>query len=115
VTLIGRRWSQTPALIPRLYPKKTFLLFCDRQDQLPGIQPAAVFYLLFKKADAVCAIDLDTILPFYFISKLKRIPRVYDAHELFCEMKEVVTRPLVYKVWKRWKIYGAQIQARLYG
>jgi glycosyltransferase involved in cell wall biosynthesis len=59
------------------------------------------FYLLFQKADLVCAIDLDTILPCYFISKLKNIPRVYDAHELFCEMKEIVTRPAVYKIWKR--------------
>jgi len=58
------------------------------------------FYLLFKKADAVCAIDLDTILPCLFISQIKKIPRVYDAHELFCEMKEVVTRPFIHKCWK---------------
>jgi len=51
--------------------------------------------------DAVCAIDLDTILPCRLVSGLQRIPRVYDAHELFCEMKEVVTRPLIYKIWKR--------------
>jgi len=25
---------------------------------------------------------------------------VYDAHELFCEMKEVVTRPAVRRIWK---------------
>ena len=59
------------------------------------------FYLLFQHADAICAIDLDTILPCYFISRIKKIPRVYDAHELFCEMKEVVSRPAVYKIWKR--------------
>jgi glycosyltransferase involved in cell wall biosynthesis len=58
------------------------------------------FYLLSQKMDGICAIDLDSILPCYFISRLRRIPRVYDAHELFCEMKEVVTRPLVYKAWK---------------
>jgi glycosyltransferase involved in cell wall biosynthesis len=50
--------------------------------------------------DGICAIDLDTILPCYFISRLKKIPRIYDAHELFCEMKEVVSRPAIYKVWK---------------
>lgn len=59
------------------------------------------FYLLFKKMDLVCAIDLDTILPCYFISKIKRVHRVYDAHELFCEMKEVVSRPPIYRLWKR--------------
>lgn len=58
------------------------------------------FYLLFKKANAICAIDLDTILPCLLISQIKKIPRVYDAHELFCEMKEVVTRPFIYKCWK---------------
>lgn len=59
------------------------------------------FYLLFKKMDCICAIDLDTILPCYFISKMKKIKRVYDAHELFCEMKEIVTRLGIFKVWKR--------------
>ena len=102
VTLIGRRWPQTLALIPRTFTqKRLFCFFATGKISYLEYNLRLFFYLLFKKADAVCAIDLDTILPFYFISKLKRIPRVYDAHELFCEMKEVVTRPKVYKVWKR--------------
>lgn len=56
-------------------------------------------YLLSQKADAFCAIDLDTILPIYFSSKLKNVNRVYDAHELFTEQKEIVTRPSIYKLW----------------
>ncbi|MES1226846.1 MAG: group 1 glycosyl transferase, partial [Bacteroidota bacterium] len=59
------------------------------------------FYLLFKKMDLVCAIDLDTILPCLFISKIKSVRRVFDGHELFCEMQEIVSRPVIYKVWKR--------------
>ena len=47
------------------------------------------------------AFDLDTILPCYFISRIKKTKRVYDAHELFCEMKEIVTRPGIYKIWKK--------------
>jgi len=57
------------------------------------------FFLLFRRMDAICAIDLDTIIPGYMISILKRIPRVYDAHEYFTEMKEVITRPAIRKVW----------------
>src|SRR4051812_22934346 len=57
-------------------------------------------YLLFMKMDAVCAIDLDTILPCYFVSVLRSKKRVYDAHELFTEMKEIITRPQVKKIWK---------------
>jgi glycosyltransferase involved in cell wall biosynthesis len=34
------------------------------------------------------------------VSRLRRIPRIYDAHELFCELQEVVSRPFVYKSWK---------------
>jgi hypothetical protein len=33
--------------------------------------------------DGICAIDLDTITPCLAISKLKNIPRIYDAHEFF--------------------------------
>ncbi len=51
--------------------------------------------------DCICAIDLDTILPVYYISNIKKIKRVYDAHELFCEMKEIVSRPKIYAAWKR--------------
>lgn len=101
VTLIGWRWSKTPALVPRPFAQKRIFCFF-RTGKLKYLEYnlRLFFYLLFKKTDAVCAIDLDTILPFYFISKLKGIPRVYDAHELFCEMKEIVTRPVVYRAWK---------------
>ena len=57
------------------------------------------FYLLFKKADAICAIDLDTILPCLSVSRWKKIPRIYDAHELFTGLKEVETRPPIKKFW----------------
>lgn len=56
-------------------------------------------YLLLIKADLFCAIDLDTILPVYFASKIRSIKRVYDAHELFTEQKEIVTRPAIQKMW----------------
>src|SRR5215467_4706198 len=55
------------------------------------------FFLLFKKMDGICAIDLDTISPCLAISKLKKIPRIYDAHEFFTGLKEVVTRPAIKK------------------
>jgi glycosyltransferase involved in cell wall biosynthesis len=63
--------------------------------------------LLRRRMDLVCAVDLDTILPVYLASVIKRIPRVYDAHELFTEMKEVVTRPAIHRAWhflERWLV-----------
>ncbi len=56
-------------------------------------------YLLFTKTDAFCAIDLDTIIPCYFASIFRKKPRVYDAHELFTEQKEIVTRKRIHQFW----------------
>lgn len=66
-----------------------------------------LFFLLFRRMDLVCAVDLDTILPCYLVSVAKGIPRVYDAHEWYTEMKEVVTRPVIKKVWlglEKWMV-----------
>jgi glycosyltransferase involved in cell wall biosynthesis len=78
----------------RCFFNKGFLFYAEYNVRL-------FFFLLFVKMDAVCAIDLDTILPCYFISFLRRKKSVYDAHELFTEMKEIVTRPAVKNIWMR--------------
>ena len=57
------------------------------------------FYLLFQKVDILCAIDLDTILPVYYVSRIRGKKRVYDAHEIFTDLKEVISRPSVHKMW----------------
>jgi glycosyltransferase involved in cell wall biosynthesis len=57
-------------------------------------------FLLFRKMDGVCAIDLDTILPCLLASRLKRVTRIYDAHEYFSEMKEVISRKGIRRIWK---------------
>ena len=101
VTLTGRKLpgSISLAIMPyhqyriRCFFNKGFLFYAEFNLRL-------FFYLLYKKADLVCAIDLDTVLPCYLISRIKNIPRVYDAHELFCEMKEIVSRPRIYNFWK---------------
>ncbi len=54
---------------------------------------------MFKKTDAITAVDLDTILPCLWASRLKKCKRFYDAHELFTEMKEVVSRPIIHRIW----------------
>lgn len=57
------------------------------------------FFLLFARFDTICCIDLDTMLPAYFVSKLRNKNRVYDAHEYFSQQKEIISRPKIYKVW----------------
>jgi glycosyltransferase involved in cell wall biosynthesis len=102
VVLVGRKLPNSVPLSPKKYQQKRLTCFFNKGKLFYAEYNFRLFfYLLFKKVDAICCIDLDTILPALFISNLKRIKRVYDAHELFCEMKEVVIRPKVYKIWKR--------------
>ena len=102
VLLIGRKLSNSKPLQPLSFQQKRLSCFFNRGKLFYGEYNIRLFfYLLFLKADLLCAIDLDTILPVMFVSKLRNIQRVYDAHELFCEMKEIVTRPSIYKTWKR--------------
>lgn len=101
VMLTGRKMPGSLPLVPQPFQQKRLSCFFSKGFGFYAEYNIRLFlWLLFQKADAVCAIDLDTILPVYFVSKLKGSKRIYDAHELFCEMKEVVSRPRVYKCWK---------------
>ena len=100
VVLVGRCMKGSSALPTQSFEQKRLrLLFGKGKLFYIEYNIRLFLFLLAKKMDAVCAIDLDTILPCLYISRLKKIPRVYDAHELFTEMKEVVTRPKIHRFW----------------
>jgi glycosyltransferase involved in cell wall biosynthesis len=100
VLLIGRKMNNSVTLKKELFQQKRlrcffntgFLFYAEYNLRL-------FFYFLFLKTDAICAIDLDTILPCYFISVIRSKKRIYDAHELFTEMKEVIARPSIKNIW----------------
>ena len=57
-------------------------------------------YLLFLKSDLLVSNDLDTLLPNYLISRIKKIPLIYDSHEYFTGVPEIQNRAVVKYVWK---------------
>jgi glycosyltransferase involved in cell wall biosynthesis len=102
VLLVGRNTKKSIPLVPQPFQQKRLNLFFSRGKLFYlEFNIRLGVYLALKRFRIVCAIDLDTILPCYFISRMKGTKRVYDAHELFCEMKEVVTRPTIHRAWKK--------------
>jgi glycosyltransferase involved in cell wall biosynthesis len=59
------------------------------------------FCLLFLKIDVFVANDLDTLLANYLASRIKRKPLIYDSHEYFTEVPELVNRPRVKAIWEK--------------
>ena len=100
VTLIGFKRKNSKPLSERPYGQVRIPVLAEQGKLLyGGYWLMLFFYLLFKRCDALCAIDLDTILPVYLVSLIRNKRRVYDAHELFTELKEVVTKPREKKIW----------------
>lgn len=102
VLLVGRQWPASAPLTPQPYRQHRLrchfrrgkLFYLEYNLRLLG-------YLLGQRAAAWCAIDLDTALPVWLRARLGGQPFIYDAHELFTEVPEVVNRPLVQGLWRR--------------
>jgi glycosyltransferase involved in cell wall biosynthesis len=62
--------------------------------------------LALRKLDAICAVDLDTLLPAVVWAGLRKKKLVYDAHEYFTEVPEVVGRRGVQWVWEKVAAWG---------
>jgi glycosyltransferase involved in cell wall biosynthesis len=77
----------------RLLFRKSALFYAEYNIRL-------FFYLLFKKVDIMVANDLDTLPANYLVSVIRRKTLVYDSHELFTEVPELVGRNVTKKVWE---------------
>jgi glycosyltransferase involved in cell wall biosynthesis len=100
LVLVGRKLKSS-AEISRNYKTKRFrLLFNKGPLFYANYNFRLFFYLLFHKADVLLSNDLDTLLPNYLVSKIKKQKLVYDTHEYFTEVPELIDRPFVKKVWE---------------
>ncbi len=58
-----------------------------------------LLYLLKSKVDVFVANDLDTLPANNLASRIKRKPLIYDSHEYFTEVPELIGRPVVRTIW----------------
>ncbi|QTE22197.1 glycosyltransferase [Polaribacter cellanae] len=99
VYLVGRLLKNSED-INRDYTTKRFKLFFNSGVLFYAEYNIRLFFfLLFKKKDILLSNDVDTLLPNYFISKIQHKKLVFDSHELFSEIPELVNRPKVKKIW----------------
>ncbi len=100
VILVGRRLKTSQA-INRKYDTKRFKLWFNSGALFyANYNIHLFFYLLFSKFDALWSNDLDTLLSNYLVSRLKGEKIIFDSHEYFTEVPELVNRPRVKKIWK---------------
>jgi glycosyltransferase involved in cell wall biosynthesis len=101
VTLVGRQRKTSTAILPKSFNQLRLKCWFDK-GKLFYIEYniRLLWFLLFAKTDIICAIDLDTIVPCALAGKWRRKKLVYDAHEYFTEVPEVMHRPMVQKVWQ---------------
>lgn len=100
VTLVGRLMPGSPKLTPQKF-EQIRLKLNFHSGKLFYIQYNLRLYRFLRrqKADAICAIDLDTIVPVYYAAKKLKCIKALDAHEYFTEMNEIKRRPGIYKIW----------------
>jgi len=59
------------------------------------------FYLCFSvSAKVYSAVDTDALLGITMAAALRRKPLVYDAHEYFIQLEEIMKRPVTKTIWK---------------
>ncbi|KAA9327608.1 glycosyltransferase family 4 protein [Hymenobacter busanensis] len=101
VRLVGRQWPASQPLTPQAFEQhrlrcwfsKGKLFYLEYNLRL-------LLYLLGQRGwHAYGCADLDAALPTWLRARLGGLPFVYDAHELFTEVPEVVARPAIRRVW----------------
>lgn len=101
VLLVGRRLRSSQEMEYRSYRTKRFRMFFEKGAFFYAWFNFRLFwFLLFHSSGILVANDLDTLLPNYLVSKLKRNKLVYDSHEYFTEVPELISRPKVRAVWE---------------
>ncbi len=100
VTIVGRQLRDSLRLSERPYhTRRLKLLFNQGPLFYVNLNFRFLLYLLRFRGQIILSNDLDTLPACYIASKIKREKLIFDSHELFSEIPELVHRPATKKVW----------------
>lgn len=101
VLLVGRKLPASLPVNVRNYAVKRFSLPFYKGPQFYAAYNIWLYlFLLFSKFDILLSSDLDTLPANFIASRVKNKPLVYDSHEYFTEVPELINRPQIKKVWE---------------
>ncbi|MBN2261488.1 MAG: glycosyltransferase [Prolixibacteraceae bacterium] len=101
VTMAGRQLKKSLPVTESIYAARRFKLWFNKGPLFYAAYNIRLFfYLMVKKFDVVVANDLDSLPAAFLATKLTRKALVYDSHEYFTEVPELVHRPAVKRAWE---------------
>jgi len=101
VKLVGREWQGSAPASGLGFPVKRFrCLFNKGKLFYLEYNLRLMCWLLFQSFDCLWAVDCDTAWPARLFSLIRRKPWVFDAHELFSRVPEVIDRKRVQRIWQ---------------
>ena len=100
VLLVGRKLKNSQPLTRNYQTHRMRLLFTKGACFYAEYNFRLLLFLLFRKADVLLANDLDALAANYLASKIKRTELVYDSHEYFTEVPELIGRPRIKHIWE---------------
>ena len=106
VLVIGRTLKTSTEVSPKRYRTLRFKLWAEKGPMFYALYNIRLFwFLLWHRADILVSNDLDTLPANFLAAKLKKIPLIYDSHEYFTGVPELLNRPKVQRIWKKIERY----------
>lgn len=105
VLLIGRKLPGSLTLERPYRTRRMRLLFNKGSLFYAEYNTRLFLLLLFRRSTLLLSNDLDTLLPNFLVARIQGKKLVYDTHEFYTEVPELVRRPRIRAVWlaiERW-------------
>lgn len=101
VKMVGRKLPNSPSASGLGFPVKRLRCFFNTGKLFYlEYNLRLLCWLLFQNVDCLWAVDCDTAWPVRIASALRKKPWVFDAHELFSRVPEVLDRNRVQRIWE---------------